>query len=933
MKKLSNFIVDKKIYIVIVTVILLALSIIGAGQVKKNSDVTSYLPSSTEAYKGKYMLSDSFGILGDANIGISNVDKESIDEFIQMISTHEKYNIVDANGQTVNLFKRIAWIGTFDQIKQAIESETNPGMITIYQDILNKMEAKFIKNNTLEDGSVATTYIISLYLSIPNTDDQVLDLVEVLKADLDEFCNTHGQNTETYATGGAINAYNLLQSSIGDMPLFILMAVIAILLTLLFTTKSIFEPLIFLGTLGISILLNMGSNFLLCWIGEIFNISHLKEIATITNSAGIILQLALSMDYAIFLMHSYYEEMEIDGNTTLALKRALPKTIKAVSSSALTTIGGFVALFAMRFGIGINLGAVLAKGVLLSLLAVIFIEPVLICWFSKLIDKTKHKFFTPRLKKVAGLSIKYRWLIIIVCVVVCIPSFYLQLFKVPLGYLQMEKENPNPTITENVMVANNNQVILMLPYEHTNGGANYSNHYAFIDLLNENNPNGIMEDIFSIHTIVPLNVFFGAGLTGNELINTLNENFVGTRVDENGRSTKYILYTITMKGSVESQEVYDQIDLVKDLAGSIFGAENVYTTGLAAGAKDLARLTPTDFIIVSLVSALIILIVLIFAFKSLLIPLILLFVIEIGIFVNLAIVAIMDMLGFNATINFMSYIIISSIQLGATVDYAILYTSKFKECRKTMSVDDSLKMAMHRASPSIIISAVVLIAVCIAVNAVTSNIIVQQITELIARGSLMSSILVMTLLPAILKVFYGKKDNIADDPEISKSLEKPSKAKEHTDYSANDVHSNIKTVLDGVRGVNSTSGSEQIVDDVEPIIVIDSIIENKEQDDNVVDIIKDIEGPVTPDDNQPATLPDEEETQEVSSEKDTSSFAEISFETKQTDDDTDTDIKPKETVKKTTTSKKSTSQSSTAKTTKKSSQTGKTAKTTKKPKN
>ena len=451
-----------------------------------------------------------------------------------------------------------------------------------------------------------------------------------------------------------------------------------------------------------------------------------------------------------------------------ALIKALPKTIAAISSSALTTVGGFVALFFMKYKMGYDLGFVLAKGVILSLLAVIFIQPILILIFDKLVKKTTHKWQVEvRLKPVAKVVTK-KWVVVVVtvlCLALAIPCAYFQL-KAPLNYITMTKENPNPNFPEKIAKKYDNMLIIMTPYT---GSEDIDKQYEFIDKINkigyqiddsgnivlddngvavENNDEHKLIEVFSLCTILNRNLYddLEASAMKDTVYNLLHSNFISHIKDEDIEN-KYLLYTVNMEGVSEDVESYATLNRIKEIGQEVFG-QKVSVTGLAQGAYELSLVTPQDFALVSLLSAAIILIILLVTFRKPLLSILLLLVIETGIFINLSLVYFT-----NTKINFMAYLIVTAIELGATVDYAILMTSKFND-EKSKGVESvtAIKNAIYRAAPSVLTSGAILIAACISVRLITSNMIVGQITELIARGAFMSLILVFTFLPALLYI-------------------------------------------------------------------------------------------------------------------------------------------------------------------------------------
>lgn len=735
MTRITKFILNHKAWIIAIFAVVIALSVVGVFFVEKNSDIQEYLPEDSLSSIGKTELSEKFGIKGEFSIAIKGASRDYLDSFT-------------ASLEGKDVVKQVAWIGKFDALRDA-EGDYE----RYFEESYAKVLSKYVK--TADDGK--EVYILGVYLSTNNSDEKVVNLISELSENLEKAAKD-GNIDEYFMGGGAVNSKTMLESSIGEIPKYLVIAVIAIAIILAITTKSWLEPLVFLVTLGISIIINMGSNIML------------GTISTITYSASTILQLALAMDYSIFLMHSFYEERKnaplADAKT--AMSRALPKTLKSVSASALTTIGGFIALFAMEFGIGIDLGAVLAKGVLLSLITVVVLQPVLILLLDKPISKTQHRFFNPKLKRVPKFATKHYRPIILVALLLVVPAFLGQL-AVPLSYLTVERENPNPTQAEIVVQKANNQVIILLPDNSEKDSKDFEKHYKLINRLQNKTEFPEIENVFSAYTLVPRIVY----VLGIELPPELQAQLTG-----NFFQGGYVLYTVELNTPIESQETFDAINRMSFNAQSIFGeGVKVGMTGLAVAANDLNDITPTDFMKVSLISAGIIFLILLLTYRSFVHSLILLFVIELGIWINLSLVTLTGI-----HINFMSYLIISSIQLGATVDYAILAASKYRQELANGERDEikAIYTGISKASPSIMVSASILIIACISVFSVTSNVIMQEITVLIAAGALMSTILVMTLLPAIL-TFKTKLHERVDEKRLAKAGI-PAKALTPPDY-------------------------------------------------------------------------------------------------------------------------------------------------------
>ena len=785
MTKLATWIMNHKIVIICVVVLLLALSVVGMLMVEKEGDVISYLDKDTETIIAKKLLESEFDIIGDCTVSISFASQNQVKKIVDAITNSNA--IIDGESATLkSAISKTVWIGTFDKLDM-LDSNLVGGDPADVEQALALVKSKFVKvtdkdGNIVDDsytGEKYTTYIVSFYFKYAGSDQRAInslrEIENIVKSKLQDNIDNGsliipqdmGKKAEDiyFFGGNSTNARKLVESSIGDMPKFFAVVVLVVLVILLITTKSYFEPLIFLATLGISLLFNMGSNVI---AGGPLAGAPLGTISSITSSCSTILQLAIAMDYSIFLMHTYYEELEHCMTPKEALIKALPKTIAAISSSALTTVGGFVALFFMKYKMGYDLGFVLAKGVILSLLAVIFIQPILILIFDKLVKKTTHKWQVEvRLKPVAKVVTK-KWVVVVVtvlCLALAIPCAYFQL-KAPLNYITMTKENPNPNFPEKIAKKYDNMLIIMTPYT---GSEDIDKQYEFIDKINkigyqiddsgnivlddngvtvENNDEHKLIEVFSLCTILNRNLYddLEASSMKDTVYNLLHSNFISHIKDEDVEN-KYLLYTINIEGVSEDVESYATLNRIKEIGQEVFG-QKVSVTGLSQGAYELSLVTPQDFALVSLLSAAIILIILLVTFRKPLLSILLLLVIETGIFINLSLVYFT-----NTKINFMAYLIVTAIELGATVDYAILMTSKFND-EKSKGVESvtAIKNAIYRAAPSVLTSGAILIAACISVRLITSNMIVGQITELIARGAFMSLILVFTFLPALLYI-------------------------------------------------------------------------------------------------------------------------------------------------------------------------------------
>lgn len=840
MASFTKWLLDHKVAVICVLVLLMALSVVGTILTDKESDVLSYLDPESDTSIGKQMLNEQYGIVGDTTIGISYLSREDIQRIVTFVdgtASDGAYDGMDENdiptqsrafSKTVEgkplLSRNVVWIGSFDDLQEDGDLQTLlgiGGVLDVVQSDLDAMRAKF-QDKFVKETNGETTYILNIYFSQSGSNNAVIEALDALEKEIQRILNERiedGTITQIddasqgyYFSGMAQNARILVDSSLNDMPKFVIAAVLVVFVILLLSSHSYLEPFIFLATLGISILLNMGTNVIAG--------NPIGTISTITSSCAVILQLAVAMDYSIFLSHSFQEELRTLKDPKIALMHAMPKTLKSILASALTTVGGFVALFFMNYGIGYDLGFVLAKGVILSLLAVIFIQPILLILTKKLIDKTHHNWIvTPRLNFV-GKTITNKWvsvIVIVLCVAIAVPSAYFQ-GLVPLNYITFTNETPEEekSLAQREVEGTNNQLILVIPYQYDGyGNIDLSKHYEFIDKIqqvgvtdetapstdfvegdyvredgNKFNP---VSDVFTLASIVGpdlLDTLQDSGLNAladswfklNQNDTTLKEqlngqlfgSFISNVDDETEGSVHYMLYTINLEGDPEDIESYNTMLRIRDIANEMFDTDtagkHVYVTGLAQGAYDLFTVTPDDFTLVNILSAVIVFVVLLLTFRRPIMSVVLLLVIEAGIFANLTLAYLI-----GDKINFMAYLIVSAIELGATVDYAILFSSKYFEEKETCTGVVAVKNAVHRSAPSVITSASILIFTCVAVTLLTTNPIVGQITRLIAIGTCFSLILVFTLLPSILNI----KERVSRWYSIKKGKGDPDEGKDN----------------------------------------------------------------------------------------------------------------------------------------------------------
>ncbi len=697
MEKFSAFLTKHKLAIVIVFVTILIASLVCLFFVPINSDIISYLPDDMTTSEGYAFLKKTFDMESDAIVAVKGASTEQMTEITKKMQSLEG---VRENG--------ITWYGTLDSFGDMGDEN---GEIKFGNTVINVKElVTQIKDNKQVQKLLCPAediYTIMVQMSVSSSTNEASAILKQTK----KIIESYGLE---YAVGGSAEiSTSLLGTVTGEMPYFLIVAVIIAILVLVLTTNSFFEPVILLTTLAISILLNMGSNIIL------------KDVSVITFATSAILQLALSMDYSIFLMHSFREERKKCFDDRTAMVRAIPKTFSTVCASALTTVGGFIALVFMQFGIGADLGVVLAKGVLMSLLTVVLLQPCLMLFASKTTAKLEHPVHLPKFNKSAEIAVKGRKPILAIALLALVPIIYCGL-SISYSYMKMDKDKEALSEVQQVVEVMGNSILICAP-----NGDSAKAHIDFIDEVGKLEHVSVVSSIYamapkemcdSLHTMIKWNLPQLKAYANN----------------------KYVLYTIMIETESESLEEGVLLDNIKSVLSNKFGDE-YYITGMAQAVNDLSIVTPKDFALVSGISAIIIFIILMLSIRSAKYSLALMGTVEFGIFINLALNFI-----FNTPVNFMAYIIISSVQMGATVDYAILLATKFRRNMASMPVKEACVKAVKDSSLSILTSATILGALCLAVYAITTNAIIGQVTLLIGRGAIISAFLILFVLPAIL---------------------------------------------------------------------------------------------------------------------------------------------------------------------------------------
>lgn len=502
-----------------------------------------------------------------------------------------------------------------------------------------------------------------------------------------------------------------------EMPIYILIACVLSLIVLGLTMESFLVPFLFLLSIGMAILYNMGSNL------------FLGEISYVTQALTAVLQLGVTMDYSIFLLNSYEENKKrFEGDKERAMAHAISNTFKSVAGSSITTVAGFVALCFMTFSLGMNIGIVMSKGVIIGVICCITILPAFILTFDRLIDKASHKSLIPNLSGVSHFITKYHIGFIIVFLLAIFPAVHGE--RSVNVYYNMDQTLPKS-----------------LPSSIANARLEEDFHMNAVHMVMlKNNMSAkdkkkMLEEIKHVDGVkwaIGLNSLVGSGIP---------ESMIPSEAKEMLKSENSEVQFICSNYKVATDEVNAQIDELNKVVKS-YSKENM-VIGEAPLTKDLVDITAVDFKNVSIVSIGAIFIIIMFVFKSISLPVILVSVIEFSILVNMSISYYT-----GVTLPFIASIVIGTIQLGATVDYAILMTSKYQKYRIQGSDKKEAIIAAHQSSmKSILISGICFFAATFGVGMYSKIDMISALCTLLSRGAIISMVVVICVLPAMFMIF------------------------------------------------------------------------------------------------------------------------------------------------------------------------------------
>ena len=674
MKGLGKAVVRLRIPILILAVILIIPSAIGYFSTRTNYDILTYLPKEIETMKGQEILANDFGTGAFSMVVVEGMNEKDIKVMAQRM-------------EEVPHVRKVIWYGSLMDI-------------SIPEELLPSKYGKMLKNG---DARLMIA-IFDTTMSSDETMKAIADLREVA-------------SEQTYISGMSAMIVDTKDLSDKEVPIYVVIAVTLSLIVLMTTMNSFLIPFLFLLSIGFAVIYNLGSNFIQ------------GEISYVTKALAAVLQLAVTMDYSIFLWHSYSAEKEVShGDNKLAMANAINETLTSVVGSSITTVAGFVALMFMSFTMGFDMGLVMAKGVVIGVICCVTILPSMIMVFDKAVEKTKHKPLIPNLSGLCKWLVKHFYIGLIIFAVLIVPAYYGQSHNEV--YYNLDSSLPQD-LSSMVAAAKLDEKFNMS-----------STHLILMDSkVDSKSVNKFVEEIDKVDGVkaaVGLDSLLGPLFPRDMLPKSL------ISILDNG---EYQLIFILSEYKVATDEVNAQCDKINEIL------DKYDTKGMLIGeapcTEDLIKITDHDFKVVNLVSILMVGVIILVVFRSITLPILLVAVIEFAIFINMGIPYYM-----GTVLPFVASIVIGTIQLGSTVDYAILMTTKYKQARlsgleKIEAVTSALENSIH----SIIVSALSFFAATIGVGLYSNIDMISSLCGLLAKGAIISMFVVILLLPAVLRVF------------------------------------------------------------------------------------------------------------------------------------------------------------------------------------
>ena len=679
MRNMINFgkwIVKHKIAILVIGILLLIPSALGYFKTRVNYDILTYLPKDIETMKGQDILVDEFGTGAFSMCVVEGMSDKDISKMRKEM-------------EAVPNVKAVLWYDSL--VDLSIPKELLPD------------EIKEVFMNEDADSTILFV-LFPTSISSDETMDAIDDLREII-------------SKQSYLSGMSAVITDTKELSDRETPVYVLIAVVLAVVVLAISMDSFLVPLFFLLSIGMAIVYNLGTN--------VFK----GEISYVTQALAAVLQLGVTMDYSIFLWHSYEEKQEVyPGDKDRAMAHAISNTISSVVGSSITTIAGFIALCFMSFTLGLDMGIVMAKGVVFGVICCVTVLPAMILIFDKAIEKTKHKVLLPDISRISSWVVNHFYIFIVLFVIILVPALYgythTDVYYDLAGTLPRDLQSSiaNDKLDEEFAMGATHMILL---------DSSLSSKEV-ISMTDE------IKAVDGVKNVIGIDSMLGG---------TIPKELLPDKLVSNLENDKYKLLLVTSEYAVASDEVNAQCDAIKTIV------KNYDSKGMLIGeapcTKDLIEITDKDFKVVSAVSIGVIFVIILFVLQSISLPVILVAVIEFAIFINMGIPA------YTGTVlPFIASIVIGTIQLGATVDYAILMTNKYKRGRNHgLDKKTAIIEGMQSSVQSILVSGFSFFAATFGVGLYSNIDMISSLCTLMARGALISMVVVILVLPSMFMIF------------------------------------------------------------------------------------------------------------------------------------------------------------------------------------
>jgi len=672
MEKFGKVIVKLRIPILVLSILLLIPSAIGYVNTRVNYDILYYLPDEIETMQGQDILMKDFNKGAYAMVVVQDMDAKAANKLIKKVENVE------------HVAQVISYTGI---VGEDVPSEMVPSKFRKY----------------FENDSTDTTLFAIFFDNTTSSDDTMNAITQIRK-------ETEGQAFISGMSAVVTDTKNLSEK---ETPLYVLIAVVLVCIVLAIFMDSFLVPVFFMLSIGMAIVYNLGSNILL------------GEVSYITKALAAVLQLGVTLDYSIFLWHSYKEmKAQYPNDHKEAMAVAIGNTLTSVVGSSITTVAGFIALCFMSFTLGLDLGIVMAKGVIFGVIGCVTILPSLILTFDRALEKTMHRDVMPGFDKLAAFIVNHSWIFIIIFLALLGPAIYGQSHTSVYYDLsdtlpeELACSQANKKLEENFDM---NSIYMILA--DTNMSTDTANE--MLDKLN---------DVDGVQFALGLDTALKSGIP---------QEFLPSKMVSELKGEDYQIMMIATDYKIASDDINNQINKVNDIVKSYDSKAMV--VGEAPCTKDLITITDKDFKTVSAVSIVAIFVIILFVLKSISLPVILVAAIEFAIFVNMGIPYFT-----HTQIPFIASVVIGTIQLGATVDYAILMTTRYKKERSQgLAKKEAIQTALAASIPSIIVSALGFFAATFGVGCIASVDMIGSLCTLMARGAIISMFVVIFILPSL----------------------------------------------------------------------------------------------------------------------------------------------------------------------------------------